>query len=521
MNRRFLTLLWSALSLLGSCVTNSEQTIEPVADPYHDTAIIWHQGSIDAAFQRAKEQKKLVFLYWGAKWCPPCNELKSQVFVKPQFVDAMKAFIPVYLDGDTDYAQAWGEHLQVSGYPTILILDSHKNELLRISEGLDISEFQAVINTVVQANTNFRELVDTGINGSPTREHWQLLAYYSWAGGKDVDLSSDEFLEKRLQLALRVPKDFVEERALLSAKLLETVASPSEKSSPVKDNIRAQAGDLIAAMMVDENAIFAARSTLILFGKDITEWVYQSDAKKKRLMRDKWLTAAQRLGNDKRISIDQKLWSLYPAIQFYKTEHPSAKKLPADMIKQLREAVSTADKASKTPMERQSVVPGAGYLLAEGLLFDDAYALLEGEADNAKAPFYFYSTLARIAEISGDQKKSMQYTLKASSTVEGKATKLQWLENDIQAMLKIPEHRNSPRVTKLLEQYYDTLFSTKDGFNGRSYRSVKKVGSLLGSTKKNEGLHELIKNYSVRCHSLESKEKMRCEDHFKAAQGGA
>ena len=89
-----------------------------VAEP----AIVWYSGSVESAFAAARAQNKPVFLYWGAKWCPPCHELKATVFSRPDFVEKLKLFIPVYLDGDDPGAQKWGDRFGVSGYPTVLVL---------------------------------------------------------------------------------------------------------------------------------------------------------------------------------------------------------------------------------------------------------------------------------------------------------------------------------------------------------------------------------------------------------------
>ncbi|NRA45174.1 MAG: thioredoxin family protein [Oligoflexales bacterium] len=59
---------------------------------------LWFDGSIEDAFAQSQKSKKPVFLYWGAVWCPPCNELKSQVFMKPKFRNLISSVIPVYLD---------------------------------------------------------------------------------------------------------------------------------------------------------------------------------------------------------------------------------------------------------------------------------------------------------------------------------------------------------------------------------------------------------------------------------------
>ena len=55
---------------------------------------------IDAAFAKARAEGKPVFLYWGAVWCPPCNQVKATIFNRQDFIDRSRFFVPVYLDGD-------------------------------------------------------------------------------------------------------------------------------------------------------------------------------------------------------------------------------------------------------------------------------------------------------------------------------------------------------------------------------------------------------------------------------------
>ena len=47
---------------------------------------------LDRAFARAKEEKKNVLVdFTGSTWCPPCIEMREQVFSKKEFVDAAHA----------------------------------------------------------------------------------------------------------------------------------------------------------------------------------------------------------------------------------------------------------------------------------------------------------------------------------------------------------------------------------------------------------------------------------------------
>ena len=47
----------------------------------------------DAIFARAKASGRPVFLYWGAVWCPPCNQVKANVFNRADFIVKSQLFI--------------------------------------------------------------------------------------------------------------------------------------------------------------------------------------------------------------------------------------------------------------------------------------------------------------------------------------------------------------------------------------------------------------------------------------------
>ena len=89
------------------------------------TGIDWQPAAsdadVDAAFARAVAERKPLFVYWGAKWCPPCNQVKATLFNRVDFIERSRAFVPVYIDGDSPGAQKLGARFKVRGYPTLLL----------------------------------------------------------------------------------------------------------------------------------------------------------------------------------------------------------------------------------------------------------------------------------------------------------------------------------------------------------------------------------------------------------------
>ena len=94
-------------------------------------------SEVDRAFAQARSDGKPLLLYWGAAWCPPCNQLKATLFNRQDFIERSRAFVPVYVDGDLPGAQKLGARFKVRGYPTLILFNPSGAEVTRLPGEVD------------------------------------------------------------------------------------------------------------------------------------------------------------------------------------------------------------------------------------------------------------------------------------------------------------------------------------------------------------------------------------------------
>ena len=177
--KRIYGLMVGAALLAATACNHSPtgQNAQPAAAPQ----IAWREGDVNDAFAEAKEQNKPVLLYWGAKWCPPCNQMKQTLFKDAAFIAETRAFIPVHLDGDAKDAQLWGEKFGIAGYPTVIVLRPDHTEVTRLSGSSAAPQLARCSRRRRRAPPRPRTCCAAPtIRRSSRADDWRLLASFDW-----------------------------------------------------------------------------------------------------------------------------------------------------------------------------------------------------------------------------------------------------------------------------------------------------------------------------------------------------
>ena len=446
-------------------------TDEPSADE-----IQWFSGDVGQAFLQAKEEGKPIFLYWGAVWCPPCQEIKQTVFKSRRFISLSESFIPIYLDGDTARAQAAGEQFGVKGYPTMIVFNSLGEEITRIPGGIDISKYNDILAVSLNSIKPTSQLVEMVQAGSTTLTNadFQQLAYYSW--GQD-----QQALPEKYSPEIFLDMSNASKEPLASARLymqyLRAVASSTEaESRPV---LVTEAMARVTEILQNDVLTLASWEYFAYYTQEVLSVVVdvESDPEGAAMFADRWKTTMIRLSDSPSLSTAEQLAGFLPAIHFYYLEDET-REISPEFKMQILTAVRKADRATRNSFARQSVVSQINYVLQSAHLVSEAKAILLAELKKSTAPYYFMSSLSSIAENDGDDETALNWRRKAYESSQGAATRFQWGANYVRTLIRLTPEDDKLIVTTAMKLLLD-IDSEEDTFSGRNFRVLRSMTKSL------------------------------------------
>ena len=491
MNKPILQIGITALTislLIFGCADSTD-----TGQPLKKATITWFDGSVDAAFTVANEENKPIFLYWGAVWCPPCQEIKHTVFKSRRFIAQTTSFVPVYLDGDTNEAQALGEKFGVKGYPTMIVFDSSGTELTRIPGGIDITRYNDVLELSLNDIKPTSTLVEW-VTSEPdrlSRNDFKQLAYYSW--GQDHTALPENYSP---ELFLTMSELATEEvpAARLYMQYLYELAKKHDAASDDKADVVPTEGayQKINHILDSDTLVLACWDSLAYNAADFLPYIVAAGEQEE--LKAKWQARLQLLSTHASLSVAEQLAGIYPRLEFYFLDDKD-RELDADLKAKVIEMTTAADHATQNSFARQSVVNQINHVLQTASLIEEAKALLTKELGRSKAPYYFMSSLAAIAEKQTDTEAAIEWKRKAYEASVGAATRFQWGSNYVRTMIRLkPEAHELIVATSI--SLLEEMQSTSEVFAGRNFRILRTLNKQLVDWQ-NERQHTLLADFDA------------------------
>jgi thiol-disulfide isomerase/thioredoxin len=398
--------------------------------------IAWFEGGVNAAFDAAKAANKPVFLYWGAKWCPPCQQLKSSVFLRSDFIEKSKEFVTVHLDGDDPGAQQWGEKFHVVGYPTVVILRADHKEILRISGGMDLSLYADLLD-IALSDVKPMEDVLAAVHGSgaaPSHGDCQRLAYNAWDLGDYSEAQRASLAADLAHAATQCGNLNSIERARL------TIASAALKQTP-------ETVTQVIGIVGDPSVAPRVADALETLGKDFFKDVQSRGAPVAAQFLAAWTRTMDGVANNPAVIDADQLYAIGTKLELVK-QFASDDKVPADLAAAARARIAAALAKTQDPYVRAGIVNAASHIYDQLGDEEADYAMLKAQLATAKAPYYYMADLGEIEEKRGHNAEALAWFARAYAQSQGAATRFQWGTLYLNALLRIsPTDRTRIRQT--------------------------------------------------------------------------
>ena len=479
---------WIVLLALAACQKAAPPPTLHATHANEPPDIAWFDGSLQGAFIVAKRENRPVLIYWGAEWCPFCHTLKSTVFSRPDFIAKAKLFLPVYLDGDDEGAQKWGETFAIEGYPTLIVLDPDRHEIIRLGAGRDVSQYAAALDLALEDVQPVDALLRSAAAGQPLAlNECRRLAYNSW----DLDaLEASGYAQQAAALqaaAKQCPTDAQLERADLD--IFAAYYQASAESAALADDRQQPSAalsgliDQVAQVLAQHDNAVAAAGALGSLDASFFRAVRARGPKFAAQFGDGYVAIMDAAASDPRYVladqlgfVDAKLRALV-ALSAVNAKQPGAV-LPKAVVAAARARIDAALAAEQNIYVRSGLVNAALNILEDLGDYPAAYQVAHAEIGRASAPYYYKADLAEIAEKLGHRDEALALLGQAYQESQGAATRFQWGQAYVSGLLRLAS-KDAPRIESAGAQ----VLSELDGTDRIYLRARVELGKLDGELR--------------------------------------
>ncbi|MFN9030171.1 MAG: thioredoxin family protein [Betaproteobacteria bacterium] len=437
-------------------------------------------GSVDAAFAQAKRENRPLFLYWGAVWCPPCNQVKATVFSRQDFIERARHFIPVYIDGDAPAAQQLGSRFKVSGYPTTILFRPDGTEVTRLPAEVDGERYMQALAQGMSGKP-VKALLARAQAGKPlSPTEWQQLAFHSWDVDMGTALPRDKLPAVLWDLARRSNTAAPEASARLAMQAVRIAAGETaDKAAPFDKGAGLQRVRAVLAAP----PIARANLTELAYGAErVPPFLTEAGAPQRAQLLREWDRALVRLVDDGGLSRMDRVMAANARVNLARVEVGKGP-VPVELQTQVRGAVMTALRDVKDPFEREALSVAAASALADAGLAAEADAVARAQMERSATPYYHMRVLAALARERGDTANALAWSEKAYASAKGPATRLEWGAGYLRSLITLAPAQ-SEKIERTARSILSELEPKPETFHGRNRAILERAGRQLNEWNK-------------------------------------
>jgi thiol-disulfide isomerase/thioredoxin len=445
--------------------------------------IAWFKGTAEAALASAKATNKPVLLYWGAQWCPPCKQLKSAVFSRPDFIEKSKLFVAVYLDGDLPDAQKWGDVFRVTGYPTVLVLKPDGTEITRIAGNMDLSQYARVLDDALGDVRPVKDVIAlaTRAEAPMSAADCRRLALHAF-DLEDEGTFEPATLQTAFENAARLcPAELTRERARLY--ILAATEAATLQKDPIEQGGKADKALTVLILRVNEllaNKELAMSNTDALRGlpKAFYLAARQTMPQIAPGLRERIMAVADATTASTQFAPADQLAAQRLKIRVAKAYAPDGK-VPTDVRTVALQTATKMLAVKQDPYVRAGVVNSAINIYIELDDWERARDLLALEASTSNTPHYYLGDWADAEEKLGNPQRALELLAEAYQESRGPASRFQWGYQYLDGLLRL-----APDDIATIEKVGMAVIAELDGPNRIHRRTLSRLTRLDAALRK-------------------------------------
>lgn len=448
------------------------------------TNVAWisaaQDSDIDRAFTQARRERKPVLLYWGASWCPPCNQLKATLFNQQEFALLAQSFVAVHIDGDLPGAQKLGSRFQVRGYPTTVLMNPQGQEITRLPGEIEPEQALSILSMGLAGGRPIGQLfADARAGQSLTRNEWKTLAFYAWETDEGRLASATDRASVLAELARRLQGAIPTQTETQTRFWLKALAAGIDDTKPIA--VDAALRDRVERVISDPALARQQMDVLAGGAAVILKALAAEPGAERRALAARMDGALLRLQADPTLSRSDRVSALTERVALVRLDHSKdeiAPRLPPALLADVREWAQRMDRETTDSYERQAVITAVGYLLAQAGLWDESNALLKSNLTRSHSPYYLMSQLGSNARKLGRTAEALRWYREAYETSVGPATRLQWGVAYLSALVELAPKEAQP-IEELATRLIALAGQDSSAFYERSGRSMQRMAGKL------------------------------------------